>query len=231
MAIAYDTAGYNNAGTGNSSQVNITATGSNRKAIIFVWGDFTPGDPTVTVGGSSTGVTEITRVTLTGTQKVIAYYYDNPPTSSTQYQVTETGSYPEIHVITYTGCASGAVDSYASKTGDTALDLTTTVVASNCWLVSGARDYSDGDIVASTGTTQRNTGAGIKTGDSNGTVGTGAQTMNWSNNGSGNTGGVIVSIAPVATTAIKTANDLTYASVKTTMGLASASVKNIMGLA
>lgn len=196
MALALDATGWNNAGTGNTSSVNVTAAGTNRKAIIFVWGDFTPGDPTVTVGGSSTGVTEITRQTLTGNQKIIAYYYDDPPTSSTAYAVTETGSYPEIHVITYTGAASGAVDSFASKTADTALDLTTTVVASNCWLVSCARDYSDGDIIPSTGTTQRNGGAGIDSGDSNGTVGTGAQTMNWSNNGSGNTGGVIVSIAP-----------------------------------
>lgn len=194
MAIAYDSAGWNNSGTPNTSAVNVTASGSDRKALIFCWG---AGAGTPTVGGSSTGVTEITRITITSGQVVRVYYYDNPPTSSTSYSITDTGSYPEIHVITYTGCATGAADSYNSKTGDTALDLTTTVINSNCWLVSGARDYTDGDIAASTGTTQRNAGAGIKTGDSNGTVGTGSQTMNWSNVGSGSTGGVIVSIKPV----------------------------------
>lgn len=199
MAIAYNTAGWANSGTANSSSVNVTASGSDRKAIIFAWGDF-DNVPTVTVGGSSSGVTQIgTALTLTGNQKIYAYYYDNPPTSSTAYAVSETNSYPEIHVLCYTGCATGSADSYASKTADTALDLTTTVVASGCWLVSSARDYSDGDIVASTGTTSRNAGAGIESGDSNGTVGTGAQTMNWSNNGSGSTGGFVVSIAPLAT--------------------------------
>jgi len=199
MAIAYTAAGNNNAGTGNSSQVNVAATGSDRKAIIFVWGEMSGATPSVTVDGTSTGVNQIgSRLVLSGTQDMYAYYFDNPSTSSVEYRVTEAGSYPEIHVLMYSGCATGAVDSNASKTGDTALDLTTTVVASNCWLVSIGRDYSDGDLVVSTGTTQRNNGAGCKSGDSNGTVGTGSQTMNWSNNGSGSTGGFIVSIAPVA---------------------------------
>lgn len=209
MAVAIETQGWaNDGGAGNTSNIDVASSGSDRKAIIFVWGDF-DAEPTTTVGGSSTGVNEISRITLTGNQKIIAYYYDSPPTASTTYEVTETASFPEIHVITYSGCATGAVDSFASKTGDTSpLDLTTTVVGSNAWLVSAGRNYTTGVINASTGTTQRNSGAGIKSGDSNGTVGTGPQTMEWTNGGSGNTGGIIVSILPKGATASNTSHRL-----------------------
>jgi hypothetical protein len=197
--IAYDTGGYAYSGASTTATVNLAATGTDRIAFIFAFVDSTT-QPTVTVGGSSTGVTFIGSINLTGNQTIHVYYYLAPPTSSTAYVCTQANAYIDLKVVTYTGASqTGVPDSYASKTGDTTpLDLTTTVVASDCWLVSGGRNYSTGVIVPSTGTTERAHGTtnAILIGDSNGAVGTGAQTMNWTNGGSGNTGGIIVSFKP-----------------------------------
>lgn len=199
MAIAFDSASDAYSASTTTS-LNHTASGTDRVAIIFVFGFENANEPSVTVGGSSTGVVEIGRIALTGAyQKIIAYYYLNPPTISTTYATYQSGGYQDLQVLTYTGCSTSVPDSLASKTGDTSpLDLTTTVVASDCWLVSAGRNYSTGVIVGSTGTTVRTTGTAMESGDSNGTVGTGSQTMNWTNGGSGNTGGIIFSLAPAS---------------------------------
>lgn len=128
-----------------------------------------------------------------------------------------TGSHTVVHTlsatativiragsISYSGCAqTEAVDSHAKTTGSfsasTNVASTTTVVASNCWLVMGTSNGT-GSPVAGSGTTLRlnNGGLGFGILDSNGTVGTGAQSLNWQVNvGAGDYSMCIFSFAPM----------------------------------
>lgn len=197
MAIAQTNAGYNRASSsGGAASVSLTTSGSDRLAIMFIWSDHPTNVPSCTVGGS--GATLITQVQLNSNQRVTAYYYPDPPTGSTSYSSTTSGGKSELHVITYSDCDTSTVpDSSATTSSSTSpTSFSTTVVASDCWLASMIRDFTTGTGTASTGTTQRNAGVGAKSGDSNGTVGTGSQSMTWTH--SGTCGGIIVSIAPPA---------------------------------
>ena len=105
---------------------------------------------------------------------------------------------------TFSGCkqTSAVIDSSATNSGSsvTTFTLTTTVVASNCWLVACSRNTSGSDVTISGQGSIRLNESGAVGGiayDSNGTVGTGAQSLVFTQ-GSANVGGVIVSLAPVA---------------------------------
>jgi hypothetical protein len=204
MALAYDTSNSQYQGGGAANSISVTAASANSIAVIFLFwgtgGSHAPNATGVTVAGSSSGVTQIGSdfTAADSSYKIRAYYYLNPPTSATTYAcgMTNTSDDNTLHVLIYSGAKqSGQVDS--SNTGSSAspLTLSTTVVTSNCWLVSAVRDRG-GAPSASTGTTMRqNPGPNAnQSGDSNGVVGTGAQTMAWT--GSGVIGGFIVSIAP-----------------------------------
>lgn len=111
MAIAYDTAGSGTGGEAatTATAASIAATGANRCAIIVAgWFSDTYSTPTVTVGGSSTGVTQIgtTIEDAPDTRlKMAIWRLVAPPTSASNYVATWGGGVdmPVIGVATYTG--------------------------------------------------------------------------------------------------------------------------------
>lgn len=215
MALAFDTSGgdyeYNTSTSG--CTFNLTAGAANSIAILFVRFTYTGATSawanTPTVGGNS--ATQIgSDHTISGEQMFRAYYYLNPPTSSTAYLVTTDDINVNrdigMQVLIYSDAnQSGQPDSNASANATGNLTLSTTVVAANCWLVSCARNIAVGPPTAGSGTTIRGAGTEIAfaAGDSNGTVGTGSQSMGW-NAAASTTGGIIVSIAPTAPVAALT---------------------------
>lgn len=205
MAIAFDTAGHAE-GTGSfTASVSLAAAAANEVAIIYVVFDSADTFSSLTVGGSSTGVTQVS-VEYTGitNTKYRAYYLVNPPTSSSAYTITTTGTdgFPNIGVLIYSGVDTASpVDSSTTGFTATPLNLTDTVVATNCWLTSGAIAKTVSNLAAGTGTTIRAQQINNRAyGDSNGTVGTGSQTMQWTNTG-GSAGGFLVAIKPSAAVA------------------------------
>lgn len=108
-----------------------------------------------------------------------------------------------IDAASYTGAAQAGQPDSSNKAGlgaASSITVSTTVVASNCWLVGGAAGSSSTAITGGTGTTVRATDTqGGAVGDSNATVGTGSQSLVF-NDGVQLWAATIASIAPAAAT-------------------------------
>lgn len=165
--------------------------------------------------------------------RAMDFWYRAAPTTGTHNLVTTaSGPFSGINAASYSGVKqTSPIDSFNSGTASstTSFSLSTTVVASGCWLIMSTK-VSAVNPSAGSGTTLRQADQGIW--DSNGTVGTGSQSLSvTSSPTSQNWAGIIVSIAPAATpSSIKTIDGLAKASVKTVDGLAIASVKSWNGL-
>lgn len=141
---------------------------------------------------------------ITSDYGVFVYYLANPPTGSQTFSITG-GSALTNKLISYTG-AQGTIDS--SGTGfnnGSALNnqsVSSTVVASNCWILTGSRNDVSADILSASGVASTNRVSTNNTGspvlyDSNGTVSTGNQTNNLqTNSGSAHWAVVQVSFGP-----------------------------------
>lgn len=202
MAISLDTS--TGARSGTTTTVNIAAAESNEIAWIAVW----PGTGTITsvkVGGID--ATLAATITATGGNLIRVYYFLNPPTSSTAYTCVASATV-EIQVALYKGASQTGVPDSSNTSEDLIANpftISTTVVLPNSWLFSAARDYISGALTPGTGTTQRGSPVGLYVGDSNGTVGTGSQSMGWVPNSAGEaTFGAIVSFAPAGGAAATT---------------------------
>ena len=209
MAIAFDTSGSGNAG-GGSASFSLAAGAADNVAIILLSYDTGSGatDCSVTVDGNATTEigSEFSGTGALANKRIMMFYYVDPPTTSVTYQATTTGTGNGIQFTAhiYSGVdTTDPVDSTGtgSGTSTTSATFSTTVVAENCWLASFIQT-SAGGFAASTGTTLRENiaGAGAEgSGDSNGTVGTGSQSMAWTFN-SGDYVGRILSIQPESAT-------------------------------
>lgn len=201
MAIAFDavSSGADNPTT--ALTYSHTCTGSNLILITYVWVE--DGADIVTgITYNSVAMTRVDTIQHSGGAKRSYMYYLLNPATGAHNVVVSTSAGDNVHSISasYTGAKQSGQPDSSNKTAQASgatLTLSTTVVASNCWLVSGVGD-SNGSA-ASTGTTERTSGAGVANiGDSNGVVGTGSQSMVWSPGNSGTEeAGIIVSIAPV----------------------------------
>lgn len=212
MAIAFDKSDSTSGTT--SATVSLAAAAANETAIIFVfYGHVGASFNSVTVDGSAATQIGSEFVETVGGGFVgswRAYYKYNPSTSAVNYTFTvndlgDAGT--RIYVCLYSGTATDPTDSSAGGeiASDTTLTLSTTVVASGCWLASAARRFNNGTISAGTGSTMRDAfNVANIVGDSNGTVGTGSQSMAWNLTESGPMAGFIVSIEPAATPASTT---------------------------
>lgn len=201
MAIALD---VYTAASGTSSWSH-TCTGSD---IILLVGAYALSDTVSSVTYNGVSMTLIGKTTFPGSgrQGAYLYYLINPATGS--HTVSVTGG-TGIGSASYTGAKqTGQPDS--SNTGTqtgTAITMTTTVVASNCWLVGVEADPNGGET-AGAGTTIRGTdGNGLVFADSNGVVGTGSQSL-VVNHGNGASAWVVASIAPAASGGGETADTL-----------------------
>jgi hypothetical protein len=188
MAIAYDTAGAVYTLT-TTATVNLAAAASDEVAIMFIWfNSSTASFSNLTVGGSSSGVTQIdSEFTTTPGNKMRMYYLVNPPTSSSAYTVTlsGTGDGMMLGVGLYSGVdTTSPIDSYAQVQPASPYDVTTTVVASNCWLVAHGRRQGGSSLGVDVGTTRAGASDIQWLFDSNGTVGTGSQSLSMSSDAS-----------------------------------------------
>lgn len=200
MAIAFD-ATSSAAGTASWSH---TCTGTNR---ILIVGAYAATDVVTGATYNSVAMTLIGKTTFgAGRQGAYLFYLINPATGSHTVAITGGGTSKGIGATSLTGALqSGQPDS--SATG-TALGVTspvvaaTTVVAANCWLVGVEADGAGGET-AGTGTTIRQTdGNGLVLADSNGTVATGSQSLQYNVGTTGvDRAWVTASIAEVAAAA------------------------------
>lgn len=208
-AIAFDKAGAGQ--DTNSASVSLAAAATNEVAVIFVMYQVSSCSfSSLTVGGSSTGVTQMGTEFTNGDSvwHIRSYYIYNPPTSSTAYTFTTTGAgcTNEMQVLLYSGANSTQPDSYSSGMGTVPITLTTTVVAAGSWLVSAVVNRVHLGITAGTGTVKRvgDSADQFGSGDSNGTVGTGSQSMGWTGPAGTTQGGPIISLAIAAPPATPT---------------------------
>lgn len=206
MAIAFDTASPTASySLGTSVTFSHTTTGSDRA--ILVAGYAAPGvnDWTgVTYNGVS--LTQI-KATLCPTDRYsYLYLLAGATVASGANNVvatrSATGDYIEAFAASYTGVnGSGQPDSSASDTGTsvTSKSVATTVVASDCWLVGFCKLKNGAVVSAGASTTLRGANTeGQSFMDSNGSVGTGAQSLAITWTGSTSVAMNVLSLAPVA---------------------------------
>lgn len=204
--IAFDKSGV--ASSGGTHTVTVTLAAAATSEVALIWIDYDPADTfsTLTVGGSSTGVTQVgTEFQMGGgaNRKGRLYRLVNPPTGSSAYSFTTTGSdaNPFMNVALYSGVdQTNPIDSSNTGSATQNVTLSTTVVAANAWLVGFVWWFGVGGITATagTGTTIRSSLVNVSAGgDSNATVGTGSQSLVFNtSSGSITIGGYIVSLKP-----------------------------------
>lgn len=210
MAIAADTAFYGGFASATSLTFSYTVTGSNTLLLVGVQGD-TATDPITGVTYNSAAMTLIAKIHHVGTGRWIYLYrlvIASPDGASHNVVISSSSSiFIQGFGESYSGVdQTNPIDSF--NTGDSGPGVTTytastTVVGSGCWLASFFNLFSGsaGPLTAGTGSTRRANDTNFTSSaifDSNGTVGTGSQSMqaNWSGGDSGSA--VICSIAPVA---------------------------------
>ena len=196
MALVYDATA-----TGTASATSLTyahtCTGSN--LILFVgFSTYDAAEVVTTVTYNGVAMTQANKkASAAGDRWSYLYYLIAPATGANNIVISRSNSGSINSCSTsYTGAKqSSQPDSSNTNSvlSDTTLTYSTTVVASNCWLVA----WSDGANTAGAGTTTRNTsGSASGIGDSNGTVSTGSQSLIFTVGGAGQIEGVIASIAP-----------------------------------
>lgn len=194
MAIAFDTSTQaTSADTDLTLTWSHTCTGSNLYLVVFV-SQSQGTDVSCKYNG-------VSMTSLAITSRGVLYGLANPATGANNIVYTRSGSPSTQGIIglaaSYTGCSSSQPDSFVSNvTGASPLTVSTTVVASNCWLIAG------GIQVSTTPTSNRTdrqrasvaSGRGADLSDSNGTVGTGSQSTIFT--ATGTTDGLAISLAP-----------------------------------
>lgn len=212
MAIAIDSidAGFfDNSGTTTTFTLAHTCTGSNLTLVVFaviiqpfLFTGITYNGVAMTLQSSNT--TALTNeynsyiFTLinppTGTHNIVAT--SNSNIGGTSHQMTMWGA-------SYTGTSQTAIDSSVTVyniVSASPASVSTTVVASNCWITGFAADANGTTYTAGSGTTTHVAqNHNMMLGDSNGTVGTGTQTLNWATTATGDhQSRGVVSLAPSA---------------------------------
>ncbi len=204
MAIALDTSTYGSfVGSGTSLTWSHTCTGSD--LVLFV-GVIANDTTDLVTGVTYNGVA----MTLVGkenatTDRWTSLYVLAGPATGTHSVVVSTSSACYITGLStsYTGGhQTTPIDSHVEAVAGSASSLTatTTVVASGCWLVGMGRSNIS-PVDAGTGTTERAQETDFNSGglcDSNGTVGTGSQSLQITFGGSGQGTFVVASLAPAA---------------------------------
>lgn len=206
-AIAVDATGGPAFANNTSVTWNHTTAGSDRIMIVYHMLPNSAGDTSTGCTYNSVAMTLIQKQAPGGSGLGYSYlYYLVAPATGTNSVVCSTSgtTTQEGGSTTYTGASqTGQPDSFSSNSsaGTETFTLTTTVVASNSWLV-GVCGSNGGNITAGSGTTLRTgapVGFQVRGVDSNGVVGTGSQSLACVNSGDPSTewGGVIASIKEV----------------------------------
>lgn len=189
---------------------NHTCSGSDRILFVAVEFAFSTSAPTVTCTATYNGVS-MTSINYAADTASFAgaqlFYLINPATGTNQVSVTTSvsgGTYTHSGLSTsYNGAAQTAQPDSSARTQtttQTTVTQATTVVASNCWLV-GIISQGHGNYTSlGAGTTLRERGNLFGTlVDSNGTVGTGSQSLSITYPGSASSCAIVASFRPSTT--------------------------------
>ena len=241
FAIAFDVASGAKAGVAASSLTfSHTITGSNPFLMGTAGSNCTSGVTVTGVTWNTVGMTEVDErqqtAANTNKQTLASYVYNAPGTGTANVVVTysgnPTGGAEQINAVfqSYSGCAqsgqpdsNGFVAALASSTDP--ILISTTVVASDCWLAGGIQG-NQGELINGSGsapTVQRGVDQFNQVGmDSNGTVSTGSQSLAWDwTPGSEDYIGLVISIKPpaVGPAGVKTFDGVTQSTgIKTYWG-------------
>ncbi len=204
FAIALDSADANMSSQGQANSMNITHTCTGSNLIVFV---------STEVNSNTNVVTGITYNSVAmslvdaGLQSIdsgtiVLYLQTNPSTGIQTAAISASASTIfRAYSISYSGAnAAGQPDSHNNQSGVTVganpVSVSTTVVASNCWLLM-ASSNDTGEPTADSGIRRgTSSGSGFGTFDSNGTVGTGSQSLSFNIASTGRYATAICSFAP-----------------------------------
>ena len=200
MAIAHDASSSGNENPGTSVTVAHTCTGSNLLLLVGVLTNDTT-DKVTGVTYNGVAMTRLASYQAASTNFFgFTYYLINPATGTNNIVASRSDSnLIGIMNDSYTGVAqTGFPDSSATGTDPTGnFDATTTVVAANCWLWANVRSNNSTSGITTSQTIRGSVfGAAGITADSNGTVGTGSQSLNFLVNPGNETYWGICSFAP-----------------------------------
>lgn len=234
MAIAFVSAatvasGSNTGGLSGS----FTVSGANPFLLAYSWGGF-GSDTTSGITYNGVALTRIGFVQCPGDRYVSVWYLAAPATGSNTLASSGANLY-ELVAACYSGVdQSSPIDSSntATTSGGNPFTFSTTVVATGCWLVTAGKT-NGANPTAGSGTINRVVNdAGIF--DSNGTVGTGSQSLSLSNGTGANLGFVIASIKPAAAAGpanVKTFDGVTQSTgISTYFGNTVANTKSVNGI-
>lgn len=181
FAIAFDTSSgqQTNAEAVTNPALSHTCTGSELVLAMWEVGDLVSDNVTSMTYNSVAG-TRVQAVQVPTDRWIYAYILAGPSTGANNI-VSNGNTFGGKAGTSYTGCSqTGQPDASSGvyqSTASTNATITVTVVASDCWLLGYS--YGGGNTGAGAGTTNRGTavGSGILPCDSNGTVGTGSQSL------------------------------------------------------
>lgn len=202
MAIAYDS--DSEGAVGADPSWSHTCTGNDRLLVVVAG---RPTDVVVGITYNGEAMTQITETTYPGATYVglSLWYLVNPASGSNTIAVDSDGNDNVGAIaISYTGVdQTNPIDSSNvnnNATGTNSLTVSTTVVDTGCWLVTGASDsVGTGASPGTIGMVRRRfTDNGVNMGDSGQTVGTGSQSLIWTSGGNNLFRGIIASISPAA---------------------------------
>lgn len=206
MAIALDAVtSATTSSVGTTLTFAHTCTGSDLILFVGAVGNNTGSATDDITGATYNGVamTLVNKTFVAADRYRYLFYLLAPATGANNVVITSStsGGYKGGNAISYTGASqTGQPDSNATaETTGTTITPTTTVVASNCWLVSVA-GVGGASPAAGAGATIRGTAQAVTFFDSAGTVATGSQgmTINTDDAGSRPIMAVIASFKPVA---------------------------------
>lgn len=183
MALAFDAAAQGSSTTNPLTFSHTTSTNANR--ILFVGVRWYQGDNLTSVTYAGVAMTQINKRqdNVGNDAYTYLYYLTSPATGANNVVVTGTGN-PNIRVeavsASYTGDKGFVIDSsnMQSSTSST-MTMSTTVVKSNCWLVGISSNFRATSPGAGTTERQEIAGDPFAIDDSNGTVSTGSQSLQW----------------------------------------------------
>lgn len=198
MAIAFDAAGGGVTTGGSVTSTSWSHTcASGATLYVFIYND----DITDRVTGVTYNGVAMTRKVIVNAaqQTVYLYFLSNPATGANTLAVTSSAANQlGGKSFSYTGASTTQVDSSNSgtspATGST-FSISTTVVASNCWVIGCSRDDAGG--ASPNNFTVR--GATVNTmtgGDTNTTVSSGSNTLIWNKDPAATMTAIVASIQP-----------------------------------
>jgi len=220
FAIAFDATAASTSPGSLTSPITWTHTCTGSNLILFLGSGGDNGHVTA-ASYNSVGATSVGAETDSASNSEATLYRLFAPATGANTASMTHGASLYACATSYSGVSQSALDSNAQ--GHTTVDATsyakaTTVVAANCWLVASASDENDtgcgtqsmsvGTLRASSGNV-RNNGSnqfGMIMGDSNGTVGTGSQSLTVNSTTSNHWTTIVASIAPVAANPVFTKN-------------------------